>query len=155
MGEALHQNFEYIAAHINDYINEDKLFTTFEIDDIEKIMKFTNFTTNDFITLLKQSHPTIKANKLFTSTRNAYVTIQNYEEVINILKSLKKYLKMRVLDGTIAFLIQAEREMPNSPERIQTLQTQLKAIQSDKQKVTQKYNLSNFSLIKLMRKTMY
>ena len=36
MSQALIQNFEYTAAHINDYIDEGKLFTIFEIEDIKK-----------------------------------------------------------------------------------------------------------------------
>ncbi|EAY23558.1 histone-lysine N-methyltransferase, H3 lysine-9 specific, putative [Trichomonas vaginalis G3] len=97
-------------------------------------MKFTNLTTNDFITLLKQSQSIVKANELYTCIRNANVSIQNYEDVINILKSSKKYLKLAFLDGIIDFLIQSTKEQSDYTKKIQTLQAELKTIQELKQK---------------------
>ncbi|EAY00951.1 hypothetical protein TVAG_493240 [Trichomonas vaginalis G3] len=116
------QNFEYIAAHIKDYIDENKLFSTFEIQDIKKIMKFTTLTTNDFITLMIQSQSEINANELYTSTRKANVSIQNYEEVVSILKSLNKYMKLGILGGVVDFLIQFQKDISDSDIKIQNLQ---------------------------------
>ena len=96
-------NYEYIAAHIKDYIDADKLFSTFETNDIKKIMKFTTLTTNDFITVIKQSRSSIKANELYICTRNANISVQNFEDIVSILKSLQKYMKLRILDGVINF----------------------------------------------------
>ena len=134
MSQSLIQDFEYIAAHIKDYIDDDKLFTTFEIEDIEKIMKFANLTTNDFITLLKQSQSVIKSNKLYIGIRNANVSIQNYEEVVNLLKYSKKYLKLTFLDGVIDFLIQMAKTQSDYAKKIKSLQAELKTIQNQKQK---------------------
>ncbi|EAY01500.1 hypothetical protein TVAG_107590 [Trichomonas vaginalis G3] len=133
MSQELTQNFEYIAANIKDYIDENKLFDTFEVEDIEKIMKFANFTTNDFTTLLKQSQPTVDANTLYMCIRNTHITLHNYEDVISILKSIKNYLKLALLDGVIDFLIQSQKDGSNSSEEIQKLQKELKTIQDQKQ----------------------
>ncbi|EAY04824.1 hypothetical protein TVAG_226370 [Trichomonas vaginalis G3] len=65
MSQGSIQNYEYIATHISDYIKEGNFFDAFKIEDIKKIMKISNITATDFIALLKQSHPTIKANELY------------------------------------------------------------------------------------------
>ncbi|EAY20666.1 ankyrin repeat protein, putative [Trichomonas vaginalis G3] len=134
MSQSLVQNFEYTAAHIKDYIDDDKLFTTFEVQDIRKIMKFANLTTNDFNTLLKQSKSIVKANDLYMCIRYANVSIRNHEEVINLLKTAKKYLKLTFLDGTIDFLIQSQTVESYYTEKIQILQAELKTIHEQKQK---------------------
>ena len=82
-------NFEYIGAHIDDYIKNENLFDTFEIDNIERIMKYSRLTTDQYNALLKHSHSTINSKKLYTCTRKANVTIQNFKEAISILKSVK------------------------------------------------------------------
>ena len=103
MSQSISLNFEYIGAHIDDYIRNENLFDTFDLEDIKTIMKYSKLTTTQFISLLKQSSPTISANKLYKCTRNAKVTIQNIDEVFSILKSVKKYMKFKVFDGIIDF----------------------------------------------------
>ena len=118
-------NYEYIAAHIKDYIDADKLFSTFETNDIKKIMKFTTLTTNDFITVMDQSRSSIKAKELYMCTRNANISVQNFEDIVSILKSLQKYMKLRILDGVINFLIQTHKEISSSSEKIPVSYTHL------------------------------
>ncbi|EAX95928.1 hypothetical protein TVAG_360890 [Trichomonas vaginalis G3] len=137
MSEGLVQNFEYIAAHIKDYIDEDKLFSTFETDDIKEILKYATLNANDFNTLMKQSHSTIKANKLYVCARDTKVSIQNYEDVVSVLKSVKKYMKIRILNGVINFLKQTQKENSDSAAKIQQLQTELSTVQNQKQKSDQ------------------
>ena len=93
-------------------------------------MKFSHLTTKDFIDLLKQSDPTIKASELYKCTRNANISIQNFEEVVSILKSIKKYMKLGILDSVIDFLMQTQNEIPNSTKKIQQLQTDLNSNQN-------------------------
>lgn len=38
MPQVLIQNYEYIAAHIIDYIQAGNFFNVFDVEDIEKIM---------------------------------------------------------------------------------------------------------------------
>ena len=90
-------NFEYIGAHLIDYIENENFFDTFEIDDIRTIMKYSHLTADQFITLLKKAHSAINARKLYTCTRKANVTIKNIEEAVSILKSVKKYMKFNIL----------------------------------------------------------
>ena len=99
-------NYEYIAAHISDYIKSENFFDTFDIEDIKQIMKYSNLTSNQYITLLKQSSSAIKAKELYMCTRNANVTIQNMEEIVSTLKSVKKYMKFNIFDGIIDILDQ-------------------------------------------------
>ncbi|EAY04285.1 hypothetical protein TVAG_390550 [Trichomonas vaginalis G3] len=134
MSQGLIHNFKYIAEHIKEYIEENKLFSTFEVDDLKEIMKNATLTTNDCISLMTQSQHTIKANKLYICARNANVSIHNYEEVVSVLKSIKKYMKLRILDGVVDFLIQTQKENSDSAAEIQQLQTELTTIQNQKQK---------------------
>ena len=96
-------NFEYIGAHISDYIKNENFFDTFKIGDIKTIMKYSHLTADQYVTLLKQSHSTINAKELYICTRNANVTIQNFEEIVSILKSVKEYMKFNIFDGIINF----------------------------------------------------
>ena len=132
MDQDIIQNYEYIAAHISDYIKEGNFFDVFEVEDIKKILKNSNLTTNDFITLLKQSHHAIKTNKLYTCARNANVSIQSFEDVILTLKSIKKYMKLGILNSIIDFLNQKSKEMFDSTEKIQKHQTETNEIQKPK-----------------------
>ncbi|EAY11493.1 hypothetical protein TVAG_248600 [Trichomonas vaginalis G3] len=145
MSHGLIQNYEYIANHIKDYIEENKIFSVFETQDIKKIMDLSQLATNDFVKLLKQSYPTIKPNKLYKCTRKANVSIQNFEDVISIFKTIKKYMKLRILDGVIDFLIHKQNEIPVCTAKNQKLQTELKTIQNQppKSKKVTKVNLIN------------
>ncbi|EAY05500.1 hypothetical protein TVAG_080920 [Trichomonas vaginalis G3] len=96
MSEGPIQDFEFIATHIKDYIDDYKFFNVFEIDDIRQIMKYANLKSEDFISLLEQSRSAIKANDLYTCIRNAKVSILNYNEAISTLKSIQKYMKLNV-----------------------------------------------------------
>ncbi|EAX70677.1 ankyrin repeat protein, putative, partial [Trichomonas vaginalis G3] len=132
MSQAHIQDYEHIASHISEYIDEGNFFDVFEIEDIKKIMKISNFTANGFIALLEQSHPTINANKLYACTRNANIYIQNFEDVISTLKSIKKYMKLRILNSIVDFLDSKGKEIYDSTEKIQKLQTELNEIPKQK-----------------------
>ncbi|EAY05496.1 hypothetical protein TVAG_080880 [Trichomonas vaginalis G3] len=103
MSVELTHNYEYIAAHIKDYIEDNKFFDTFAKEDICRIMKNANLTPKDF-TLLNQSTSAIKPYELYVCIRNAKVSIKNSKEAILFLKSMQKFLNLQVLDGVIDFL---------------------------------------------------
>ncbi|EAY11502.1 ankyrin repeat protein, putative [Trichomonas vaginalis G3] len=123
-------NFEHIAAHISDFIKNENFFDIFEIEDIKTIMKNSHLTADQYITLLKQSSSTLNANKLYICTRKANVTIQNFDEVVSILKSVTKYMKFNIFDGIIDFINQKDKELRDSTEEIKNLQTELKTLQN-------------------------
>lgn len=112
-------DFEQIGAHISDYIKKGNFFDSYDIGDIKTIMKYSHLTANEYCDLLKQSHSTINARKLYMSTRKASVTVQNLEEVVSVLNSVKKYMKFHIFDGIIDFLnqgqIQNQPQMPIVP----------------------------------------
>ena len=81
-------------------------------------MKYTHLTTDQYNALLKQSHSTIDSIKLYTCTRKANVTIQNFEEAISILKSVKEYMKFKIFDGIIDILDQNDNEIKELKEKI-------------------------------------
>ncbi|EAY07708.1 hypothetical protein TVAG_117890 [Trichomonas vaginalis G3] len=123
-------NFEYIAAHISDYIQNENFFDTFDIRDIKTIMKYSHLTVDEYITLLKQSSPTLTAKELYISTRKANVTIQNFEEVVSILKFVKKYMKFNIFDGMIDFIKENDKRLLDSTEEIKKLQTEIQTLQN-------------------------
>ncbi|EAX96621.1 ankyrin repeat protein, putative [Trichomonas vaginalis G3] len=122
MSQGIIQNYEYIASHISDYIKQGNFFDIFETEDIKKIMKISYLTVNDFNALIKQSYHTTKANKLYTCTRNSNIHIENLEDVISTLKSIKKYMKLEIINGIIDFLDHKAKEMFDSTEKIPPLQ---------------------------------
>ena len=70
----MNMNFEYIAAHISDYIQSKSLFHIFNVEDIESIMNYSKLTADQYITLLKQSSSRISAKELYICTRKASVS---------------------------------------------------------------------------------
>ncbi|EAY17772.1 hypothetical protein TVAG_016020 [Trichomonas vaginalis G3] len=135
-------NFEYIAAHISDYIKNENFFDTFDMEAIKTIIKNSHLTVDQYNTLLKQSSPTINAKELYICTRKANVTIQNLEEVVSILKSLKKYMKFNVFDGIVDVLNHTEKDISDFTREIKNLQDKLKAFQNQTQN-TAKETTSN------------
>ncbi|EAY19110.1 hypothetical protein TVAG_190010 [Trichomonas vaginalis G3] len=132
MSSELVQDFEYAAAHIKDYFEDNKLFDTFEAEDIRKILEIANLTLEDFTTLLKQSKHSIKASKLYNCARNAKVSVNNFEEAISILKLIQKYMKMKVLNRAIDIFKQTEKDISESKEKIQKLQSELDSLKNKK-----------------------
>ncbi|EAY05997.1 hypothetical protein TVAG_124220 [Trichomonas vaginalis G3] len=59
-----------------------------------------------------------------------YITIQNYEEAVSILKSVRKYMKFHVFGVLIDFLNQNDKCLRESTEEIKKLQTEIKTLQN-------------------------
>ncbi|EAY22329.1 hypothetical protein TVAG_378080 [Trichomonas vaginalis G3] len=135
-----------MAAHIKDYIQEGKLFDIFELKDLKEILKLANLTSEDFITLLKQSESTLDGNKLYKCARSTNVSIRNYQEVISTLKSVRKYMNFTMLDGIIGFLDETDKIISESTVKIQKLQAELNSIQKAKQKSDNKIQLPKSEL---------
>ncbi|EAY22690.1 hypothetical protein TVAG_476190 [Trichomonas vaginalis G3] len=119
MSQSITPNYEYIAAHISDYIQNENLFNVFEMEDLRTIMKLSKLTATQFKTLLKQSSSTINARELYICTRKANVSVQNAEEAVSIMKSVKKYMKFNIFDGVIDVLNQKGQETQHSAITIQ------------------------------------
>ncbi|KAI5518967.1 protein ubiquitination, partial [Trichomonas vaginalis G3] len=122
---------------------------TFDLEDIKKIMRYSKLTTTQFVSLLKQSSPTISANKLYRCTRNAKVTIQNIDEVFSILKSVKKYMKFNIFDGIIDFLEVNNNETRNPTEEITKPQEQIQSFQIEQNRTQESINHSRDLLTKI------
>ncbi|EAX84670.1 hypothetical protein TVAG_017290 [Trichomonas vaginalis G3] len=114
-------------------------------------MKLTTLTTNDFITVMDQSRSSIKAKELYMCTRNANISVQNFEDIVSILKSLQKYMKLRILDGVINFLIQTHKEISSSSEKIQNPQSE-ETFQNQPPKSDKKFELLNSQLNQINEK---
>ncbi|EAY08168.1 ankyrin repeat protein, putative [Trichomonas vaginalis G3] len=104
--------------------------------DIKTIMKYSRLTADQYVTLLKQSLSTINAKELYTCTRKAKVTIKNFEEVVLVLKSVKKYMKFSIFDGIIDFLKHNEEVLNSSTIEKERNQDKSKAFQTNNENAT-------------------
>ncbi|EAX84802.1 ankyrin repeat protein, putative [Trichomonas vaginalis G3] len=129
-------NFEYIAAHISDYINNENFFDTFDMRDIKIIMKNSHLTADQYVTLLKQSSSTLNSKELYICTRKANVRVQNLEEIVSILNSVKRYMKFNIFDGITDFLKQNEKVINDSTNERETFQDKSKAFQKENENAT-------------------
>ncbi|EAX90254.1 ankyrin repeat protein, putative [Trichomonas vaginalis G3] len=130
-GDELVQNYDYIAANIKDYIEDDKLVSIFELDDVKIILEGANLASNDFITLMDQYSSRITTQELYKTLRNANVSIEDDQEVISTLVALKKYMKLGALDGIINYLNQKPKEVADSSKRISELENSISRIQTE------------------------
>ncbi|EAX88002.1 hypothetical protein TVAG_268700 [Trichomonas vaginalis G3] len=128
-------NYENIGSHVKDYIKADNLFSTLKVEDIESIMKFANLTPENFNSLLAQSSSVISACELFTCTRNANISINNLQDAISTLKSVQKYMKMRIFGGIIGILEQLQKDQSNTTNKIEKHQADLNLNQKEKENV--------------------
>ncbi|EAX99919.1 hypothetical protein TVAG_159390 [Trichomonas vaginalis G3] len=129
-------NFEYIAAYISDYINNENFFDTFDMRDIKIIMKNSHLTADQYVTLLKQSSSTLNSKELYICTRKANVRVQNLEEVVSILNSVKRYMKFNIFDGITDFLKQNEKVINDSTNEREIIQDKSKAFQKENENAT-------------------
>ncbi|EAY03792.1 hypothetical protein TVAG_454310 [Trichomonas vaginalis G3] len=92
-------------------------------------MKYSKLTPKQFNSLLKQSSSTINASKLYVCTRNANVTVQSINDVVSVLKSVKTYMKFKIFDGVIDFLLQNDKETRDHAEENKKLREQIQSFQ--------------------------
>ena len=122
-------------------------------------MKYSRLTVDQYITLLKQSSSTIHSNELYICTRKAHVTIQNHEDVITILTSVKKYMKFNIFDGIFDVLNQKDKESRESTEVIKKLQAKLISLQNQLQNAAKGTTVTqtneNRNISRELKKTCY
>lgn len=109
MNQGLILNYEYIAAHINDFINNGTVGNIFETRDIKLALKSAILTPDDFENLLKQINNTNSTKELYSCTRNASIYINNFQDIISTLRAVENFMKLRFLDIIIDFLNQTEK----------------------------------------------
>lgn len=151
MSNAISLDFEYIAAHISDHIKEGNFFDLFEVEDIKKIMKTSKITSDDFVSLLKQSQPTINANELYNCTRKAIVYVKNLQDVILVLQTVKTYMKIEIFNEMIDFLYNTEKEISENSEQIKEENNQLKEELQHAEKAFLQVNADYIKLKKELR----
>ena len=103
MENELYQNYEYMGAHVKDYLIDNKLFSLFEMDEIEKIFDYVTFTADDYISFLEQSQNEIPTEQLAIIALKVNVSMNNNQEAISILKSLRNILNLKFFDSLITF----------------------------------------------------
>ncbi|EAY00648.1 ankyrin repeat protein, putative [Trichomonas vaginalis G3] len=104
MENELYQNYEYMGAHVKDYLIDNKLFSLFEMDEIEKIFDYVTFTADDYISFLEQSQNETPTEQLAIIALKVNVSMNNNQEAISILKSLRNILNLKFIDSLITFL---------------------------------------------------
>lgn len=150
MNQELVWNFEYTVAHVSDYISEYMIFNLFKPEDIKNILKAATLTPDEFIDLMRQSVPTVKASDLYKYTRNTRISISNLEEVIRVLKTIQKYMKLRYIDAIINIFCQTNEEITSSKAKISNLENQIEKLKSELNKLLNServyiYEITNFT----------
>ncbi|EAY03864.1 ankyrin repeat protein, putative [Trichomonas vaginalis G3] len=133
MSGRLSLNYTYIAAHLKEYIDGDKSLDVFEPEDIEKILNESKLTPNDFEILLRKLSSNFQSINIYKCARNTQIPTNSLQDAILTLKTVRKYMKLTLLDGIIDNMNQIENEMSNYTKTIQKLQSDLNLIQNQKQ----------------------
>ncbi|EAX87513.1 hypothetical protein TVAG_085800 [Trichomonas vaginalis G3] len=118
-------NFEYIAEHHEIFIEDCKLFTVFGDEEIEKILKLTNLSPNEFISLIRHIPSTVNEDKAYIHLLNANVSLNNFKEAISILTVIKKKMKFQLFNNIIPILIEKYNKLIESTKTIDKLQSEL------------------------------
>ncbi|EAY16011.1 hypothetical protein TVAG_262610 [Trichomonas vaginalis G3] len=126
-------NYTHIAAHLKEYIDGDNGLDAFELEDIKKILNESKLIPNDFHKLLSQLSSNYNAIKIYKCSRNLTIPINNLKDSISTLESVRKYMKLRLLDGIIENMNHVENEMSNYTKTIKDLQSQLQSKQNQLQ----------------------
>ncbi|EAY04753.1 hypothetical protein TVAG_288950 [Trichomonas vaginalis G3] len=133
MSQGLVQNYTYIAAHFKEYIDEDKALDIFELEDIGKILNEAMLSPNDFNKLLQQLSSKFSAIQIYKYTRNATIPINSLQDSISTLKSIQKYMKLRLIDGVIDHMNYIQNEMSNYTKKLEKFQSELNMVQTQNQ----------------------
>lgn len=102
-------NFEYIASHIHEYIEQENLFNIFDETDIKTILKSTKLTPKNYNSLLQQGNDKFSVSKLYKLTQDASVCMNDYQDIVSVLNSMKSYFKIRLLDNILDTLEQINK----------------------------------------------
>lgn len=97
MAQELTVNYEYIGNNIGTFIQDRTFLDTYDIKQVDKILKYATLSTEQYVSILKEGSLMYDSHKLILCVRNAHVTLQNMHDAIKVLKYSKKYLKIRIL----------------------------------------------------------
>lgn len=145
---------EYIVAHIKEYIYDNYLFHIFHPKDLEMIFNHINFAPNDYIDILGQLSTIENSVHLCALSLKANVSIETFQDVISILKSVRKCTSMKFLDSIIEYLCQLDIKMKDSSNYIQFLQCRIKELESQVECINTEKEEKNKLLIKMEDKIM-
>lgn len=147
MSNGLEPNFEYMAAHASDYIANGMLFSVYDEEDIPKILKHAKLTTDEYISLIKQSTTKLKARRLYTYTHTTSISINNLADAITFLKSIKKHMKLGILSGVIAILNKTSQEIEDSSKKFQKIENSLAELQKKVDQISEENKMLKKEII--------
>ncbi|EAY20339.1 hypothetical protein TVAG_193150 [Trichomonas vaginalis G3] len=116
-------DYEYIGAHINEYIEAENLFDVFYFEDLEMIFKYVNMTPEIYNSIHKLANGKFDISKLF---KKSSCTAKNLQDVISTLEIIKENMNVNLLNDSIIVLknlnvfLSDPSILENSDERIRT-----------------------------------
>ncbi|EAY23522.1 hypothetical protein TVAG_071860 [Trichomonas vaginalis G3] len=129
MSVDLYPDYEYIAAHINDYIEDGVIIDIFSEEDFKFYFNSAKLTPTNFIELLRQisSHFTKKDLNYSIPT----FSISNSDEAISILEAVKKHMCLRFHDEIIDFIAKSSLEISDLKKKNSELENSIDKLQMD------------------------
>ncbi|EAY14618.1 hypothetical protein TVAG_393460 [Trichomonas vaginalis G3] len=106
MSGGLTIDFDYIANNIQSYIDQRNFYDIIDENDIPTVLEKTNLNPNDFQTLLSQGKTKYNSSKIYGFVRKCNVSVNSFEDVINVLDSYKSILKLKSSGNLIDYLNQ-------------------------------------------------
>ena len=147
MSGGLTVNFDYIANNIQSYIEQGNIYDILDENDIAEVLEKTNLTSNNFNDLLSQGKTKYNSSKMYGFVRKCNISVNSFEEVINVLKSYKRILKLKSSGNLIDYLNQYKtefntnsQEVTNLQNKIQDLETKIISLENENNKYKDEIN---------------
>ncbi|EAX96528.1 hypothetical protein TVAG_256680 [Trichomonas vaginalis G3] len=123
-------DFDYIANNIQSYIDQENFFDILEKEDIPKVIEKTNLNSNAFKALLSQGKTKYNASKMYGFVRKCTISVNSLEELINVLKSYKKHLKLKSSGGLINYLEKYKADNITNSQEVSKLQNEIQNLKA-------------------------
>ncbi|EAY15136.1 hypothetical protein TVAG_392530 [Trichomonas vaginalis G3] len=121
MSEGLTIDINRIAENITSYIDQGNFFDIFDIEDINKILEKTTLNSTDFNKLLSEGKSKYNSSDLYSCSHKCNVSVNSFEDAIEILKTYKNELKLESSQNIIDFFEKYETEMNHMRNEISEL----------------------------------
>ncbi|EAX99522.1 hypothetical protein TVAG_140210 [Trichomonas vaginalis G3] len=123
-------DFDYIANNIQTYIVQEKFFDIVDKDDIPQVLEKVKLNTHDFNALLSQGKSKYSTSELFSFIRKCDVSINSFEDAINVLKCYKKNFKLESSRSLINYLKENKTKINLDSEEVTQLKSEIQTLKS-------------------------
>ncbi|EAY13438.1 ankyrin repeat protein, putative [Trichomonas vaginalis G3] len=136
-------NYEYIAANIQEFIDEGNLYDIFEEEDLKIISSYLNMTADEYDMFIERSSSTMTPKQLYKRSKYINVSINNNKDLITILQSVQKYMRLELFNNAIKYLssIQEQTNQEFLSPKSQLNEKELKIAQLNEEVLSKEFQL--------------